>query len=219
MWHVYNLRQLDRHARSKLLRFERRARLLRAKLDDAGRLLDEHQLEAELSYLVINLQSYWSNWSRAFYLSGALGTISVSGVTVSSALGLTSERDAMTVAIRGTLIPSPPPVWPSHKEPKWFDASALSQAITSARTNTAGPTTVILNSAPLGLAHLRIVRNYCSHRSAPLKQDALALGPTYLVGRPRKLSDILLFVEPARSVSVIERWILDLGRLARALCA
>lgn len=77
----------------------------------------------------------------------------------------------------------------------------------------------ILNSAPLGLSHLRTVRNYYAHRSEPLKRDALALGPTYLVGRAQKPSDILLFVEPTRSISVLERWILDVRRLVSALCA
>jgi hypothetical protein len=126
-----DLRALDRHARAKLGRFQRRARLLRTGHDDASRTLDLHQLETELGGLVINLQTYWSNWSRAFYLSGALGTVSVSGAPLSSALGLTSEHDALTAAITGSLSPArtPPAAWPSNKEPFWHSPVTLAGAI------------------------------------------------------------------------------------------
>jgi hypothetical protein len=215
------LQDLDRHAQVKFSRFERRVGLLRLGRDNAARPLDLHQLETELGTIVINMQSYWSNWCRAFYLSTALGTVSASGGALSSALGLTSEQDALTVAITGSLSPSrpPPSVWPSYREPRWHSPAELSQVISNARVNNGATLGIYLNSAPLGLSHLRIVRNYYAHRSESLKRDALALGPTYLVGRAQKLSDILLFVEPARSISVLERWLLDIRRLASALCA
>jgi hypothetical protein len=209
------LRALDRHARTKLARFQRRARLLRTGHDDAGRMLDLHQLETELGGLVINLQTYWSNWCRAFYLSGALGTVSASGAALSSVLGLTSEHDALTVAITGSLSPSrpPPPDWPSNKEPFWHSPATLTQVVSKARFSSAATLGTYLASAPSGLEHLRTVRNYYAHRCEPLRRAALALGPTYLVGSAKKPSDILLFVEPGRSVTVLERWILDIGRL------
>jgi hypothetical protein len=215
------LQDLDRHAGIKLSRFERRVGLLRLGHDDAARPLDLHQIETELGTIVINIQSYWSNWCRAFYLSTAIGTVSVSGGTLSSALGLTSERDALTVAITGSLSPPTPPpsVWPSYREPRWHLPAALSQVISNARVINAATLGIYLNSAPLGLSHLRTVRNYYAHRSEPLKRDALALGPTYLVGRAQKPAEILLFVEPTRSISVLERWLLDIRRLASALCA
>jgi hypothetical protein len=216
-----DLRALDRHAHAKLSRFQRRARLLRMGYDDAARSLDLHQLETEIGGLVINLQTYWSNWCRAFYLSGALGTVSASGGALSSGLGLSSEHDALTVAITGSLSPSkpPPPIWPSRSEPLWYSPATLSSIISNAQLSSATILVTYLNSAPVGLSHLRTVRNYYAHRCDPLRREALALGPTYLVGRAKKPSEILLFVEPARSLSVLERWILDIERLASALCA
>jgi hypothetical protein len=215
------LRDLDGHARTKLARFERRIRLLRLGQDDLSRSLDPHQLETEVSGLVINLLSYWGNWCRAFYLSGALGATSMTGILLSSALNIRSEHDAMTVAIKGTLTPStpPPPSWPSYQEPQWHLPHRLLQAISNARLNATPTLALYLNSAPRGLHHLRIMRNYYAHRSEQLNRDAIALGPTYLVGRARRPSDILLFVEPRRSISVLERWILDIRRLTAALCA
>src|SRR6266436_3397954 len=100
MRHVSHLKKLDRNARTKLSRFERRARLLRLGRSDDGQLLDVHQLETELGSLTINIQSYWANWSRAFYISGVLGTISISGAPIWSSLGVNSERDALTIAIK-----------------------------------------------------------------------------------------------------------------------
>jgi hypothetical protein len=183
-------------------------------------MLDIHQLETELGLLVINLQSYWSNWCRALYMSSVFGTVTVSGAAISSGVGIYSERDALTVAIRGTLTPSrPPPLhWQSHQEPKWFDPSVLSRALADAKVNTATMSIIFLNSAASVLRNVRIFRNYYAHRSEQLKQDTLSLGPTYLVGSARNPSEILVFVEPMQTISVLEGWILDISRLAGVLC-
>ena len=205
----------------KLNRFERRTGLLRRGLDDQSRSLDQHQLEAEIGNLVINLQSYWSNWCRAYYLSTALGVTSTGGTLVSSALGIATEHQAITVAITGSLTPprAPPAIWPSYREPKWFAPDDLSRVLTDAQVSVAAPATSFLGAMRISLDHLRTMRNYYAHRSEELRGSALALGPTYLVGAPRKASEILLHVEPNRTVSVLERWVLDLKRLQAALCA
>jgi len=210
MRRVSNLKHLDRHARTKFSRFERRARLLRSQRDDLGNTLDIHQLETEIGALVINIQSFWSNWCRAFYLSGALGSVTVSGTVISSGLRIRSEHDALTVAITGSLTPSkpPPPSWPAHREPRWFAPDVLSRILNDAQLSTAILATIFLNSGSQALSHLRTFRNYYAHRNETLKREALSLGPTYLVGSPRKPSEILLFVEPRHTVSVLERLVL-----------
>lgn len=217
MRRVSRLRRLELHAATKFARLRRRIGLLRLAENDAGIRLDEHQVQVELSQQVINLQSYWSNWCRAYFMSGTLGTLSVTGTTVASALNLASEQDALLIAKHGRIHPNAAPVQ-HYQEPKWFDPNVLSNAVQSAQWNTAVLTNQLLNSAPPGLAHLRAFRNYYAHRSEHLRSDALAIGPSYLVGLARRPSEILLFVEPGRSVTVIERWILDLGRFTGALC-
>ena len=78
---------------------------------------------------------------------------------------------------------------------------------------------MFLNATSDVLFKLRTFRNYYAHRSEPLRNDALSIGPSYLIGNARNPSEILLFVEPMHTVSVLERWILEIGRLAGALCA
>jgi hypothetical protein len=221
MRRVSSLKYLDRHAHTKLSRFERRARLLRFQRNDGGDTLDTHQIEAEVGSLVINIQSYWSNWCRAFYLSAALGGVTVSGSVITSTLRITSEHDALTVAITRSLTPSkpPPPSWHPYQEPSWFAPDALSRILNDAQLSIGSLASTFLNSGSQALSHIRTFRNYYAHRSEILKQEALLLGPTYLIGRPRKPSEILLFVEPRHTISVLERLILDLRRLAGALCA
>jgi hypothetical protein len=219
MRRVANLTKLELHAGRKLSRLQRRAELLRSGRDDATRLLDEHQIETELCGLTINLQGYWSNWCRAFYMSSTLGTVSRSGVRVVSRHPVTTEHDALTVAIKSKLISPSPSPWENHREPKWFSPSDLARVIQYSEITNHPSYVMILNSAPVGLAHLRTMRNYFAHRGESLKRKALGLGPAYLVGHARKPSEILMFVEPTRSVSVLERWILDVRRLSRALCA
>lgn len=186
-----------------------------------GNALDIHQLETEVGSLIINIQSYWSNWCRAFYLSGSLGAVTVSGTVISTCLRIRSEHDALTLAITRSLTPSrpPPPSWPAYLEPRWFAPDVLSRILSDAQLSIAILASVFLNSGSQALSHLRIFRNYYAHRSETLKQDALSLGPTYLIGLPRKPSEILLFVEPRHTISVLERLVLDVARLAGALCA
>src|SRR5689334_21731995 len=98
MWSSRKLVRLERQARKRLDRFLRRARLLDQGLDDAGMPLDEHLLQVEIASTIINLQSFWSNWSRAYYLSACFGTVSISGVVINSALPIANIHDALTVA-------------------------------------------------------------------------------------------------------------------------
>jgi hypothetical protein len=207
MRRVSNLKHLDRHARTKISKFERRARLLRSQRDDMGSALDTHQLETEVGSLVINVQSYWSNWCRAFYLSGALGGVTVSGTVISSGLGITSEHDALTIAITRSLTPSrpPPPSWPTYQEPRWFAPDVLSRILNDAQLSIAILAGTFLNSGSQALSHLRIFRNYYAHRSETLKQEALSLGPTIwsaVLGSRRKFFCSLSPGAPSRSWSV-----------------
>jgi len=217
MRRVVRLRRLEAFANAKLVRVQRRARLLIQALDDQGRLLDVHQREVELSALTINMQSFWSNWSRAFYFSSVLGTLSNSGTPIYNTAGIKNEHDALTVAIKGKLVQSPP--WNSNQEPKWFDPAVLARNLGFASVNVSANLTPMLVGAPRSFQDLRTARNYFAHRSADLRREALAIGPTYLMGSARRPSDILLFVEPKHTLSVIERWALDFRQLASALCA
>lgn len=219
MRRVYDLDYLERHSRRKLFRFDRRVLLIQTRLDDVSRSLDHHQAEMEMAQLVINLQSYWSNWCRAFYFSTALGAVSRSGVQLISSIPLATEHDALTVAINGRINSSSPslPPWPSYREPKWFSPKDLVRVFGNAKITNGQNASNVLNSVPLGIDHLRTMRNYFAHRSEDLKSKALDLGPYYLLGSARKPSEILDYVEPGRSLSVARRWILDLQRVCTAL--
>lgn len=215
-----SLAVLQRHASVKFSRFNRRIQLLKINIDDNGRQLNDHQKEAEAGHLVINIQTYWSNWSRAFYISGCLGATTVTGGRLSSTIAILNPHHAITVAIRGTLpTPQTPSSWPSQKEPKWHLPNELASVITRAQLNNAPILTAYLHSAPNSISHLRSIRNYYAHRCELLKRDALSIGPQYLIGRASRPSDILFHIEQGRSVTVIERWITDLTIMSAALCA
>src|SRR5258708_1081364 len=81
---VTHLGRLDRFAQKKLGVLGRRAGNLVMSLDGSGVKLSAHLRESELSVLTINLQSFWSNWCRAFYLSCAMGAQTTRGKSVSN---------------------------------------------------------------------------------------------------------------------------------------
>src|SRR4051812_25297178 len=115
---VATLSALERTAHKKLDVLRRRVARLFQGLDGNSRALSHHLTETGLSYTAINLQTFWSNWCRAHYLSCALGTVSVGGSAITSNFGFTSSSDAMAKAIhivRGGK--SPPHTWHSYQEP------------------------------------------------------------------------------------------------------
>lgn len=218
MRRVQKLQSLDIRAQRRFAAFERRAFMLRSLLSDSGNPIDRHQVEAEITHLVINMQTFWSNWCRSLYLSSCFGARTTSGNLAISALPLVSDDDAITVAIKGALVPVPVLPWPSWNEPHWFSPSDLATIVGRAQLSNGASLVTVLNSMPPTIQHLRISRNYLAHRNIALKQIALSIGPSYLIGSAKQVSEILLFVEPGRSISVIERWTYDLRRAARALC-
>jgi hypothetical protein len=136
-------------------------------------------------------------------------------------LPLAGEHDALTVAIKGTLTPpkAPPPKWSSSQEPKWFSPRDLAKIVTKAQITNHVALATYLMSAPVGLDHLRTARNCYAHRSLELRIQVLALGPSYLIGGARHPWQVLLHTPPGRTVTVLERWLLDIRRLSSALCA
>jgi hypothetical protein len=215
---VQKLLSLDIRAQSRFAAFERRALMLRNSVNDSGNPIDRHQVEAEITHLVINMQTYWGNWCRSLFLSSCFGAHTTGGNIAISALPLVSDDDAITVAVKGALVPAPVLPWPSWKEPAWFSPSDLARIVGYAQLSNRASLVTVLNSMPPAIQHLRVSRNYLAHRNIALKQNALSIGPTYLIGSANSISEILLFVEPGRSISVIERWTYDLRRAARALC-
>jgi len=216
---VANLGRLDRLARRKLGILGRRAGRLVTGFDGAGLTLSAHLREAELSLLTIGLQSFWSNWCRAYYLSCAVGTRTTRGNVVSNSAGITSFNEAMAMAIqitRGSKVP--PNAWRPHEEPKWFDPNVLLLIAKGAALTNEPHIAAILGTIPLTFSHLRTMRNYFAHRGEDLRRDALSISPFYLYGRPDNPSNILVHIETGRTRCVVERWTIDLERIARALC-
>lgn len=221
MRHFRDLSALERKVDVRVKRASRRAHNIAIGRSTLGHPLDLNQVEAQTAALVINLQSFWSNWCRSYYLSVALGSYSSSGLFIRSGLPINSDHDALTVAIRGSLTPKKPipPQWAGYQEPHWHAPLDLADIIQSSQVTNFPTLCGFLRSAPAGISHLRIIRNYYAHRNHELLTSALSLGPAYLVGSPKRPSDILFFVETGRTVSVIDRWLLDIRRLAGALCS
>jgi hypothetical protein len=173
--------------------------------------------------LCIELQSYWSNWSRAYYLSCAVGCRSIAGNPISSASGQPlTEFQALALAVRffrGNANPLPNGLFPGHLEPKWFDPNVLINVANAARlTNFAAIQSAFTNGADV-FADLRQMRNYFAHRCEQLHTEALQLAPKYLVGNPKHPAEIIWHVGSSNLVSVIEGWVSHVRQVALFLCA
>jgi hypothetical protein len=173
--------------------------------------------------MCIDVQSYWSNWSRAYYLSCAVGCRSIAGNRISSALGQPlNENQALAIAVRyyrRNASPLPNGLFPGHFEPKWFDPTVLiSVANAAGLSNLATIQSAFTNRADV-FADLRQMRNYFAHRCEQLHAESLQLAPKYLVGNPKQPAEIIWHVGASSVISVIEGWVSHIRQVALFLCA
>ena len=113
---------------------------------------------------------------------------------------------------------SAPASWRPHEEPSWFDPSVFLTVAAGAALTNSLQLSAVLGTIPASFGDLRILRNYFAHRNEDLRTIALAVAPSYLLSTAVNPSDLLRHIEPGRTVSVIERWIIEIRRTAMALC-
>jgi len=180
-----------------------------------------HPRSISVSFVVIELQSTWSNFVRAYYLSCAYGTRSASGVRIRLAVGrVANEDDAMGLAVKyrnPEARPNRDGKWSRRDEPKWYAGSMVSFLRRQGISNLEKVESAY--SLPGNtLVDLIVVRNYFAHRS--WQTEAAAQGVARSHGVPGSLSpvDILMSKPHGASRPLVAEWIRTIRTTSEMLC-
>lgn len=171
-----------------------------------------------VAYVAIEAVNSWASFSRAFYISTALGAYTANGTRVTvTAPGLKSSKDALLLAtktikkgFKGTKVTQ-------QDEPAWYKVNNLIHLIQhlgasnfSAVVTAFGYNTKVFQCLPT-------LRNFFAHRNAHTCAECAIVAASIPVppfGRP---ADVLVHRDYARPMNVLSEWILDMTNVADQL--
>ncbi len=223
------LYQLRRTAEQRITRFRRLVVVLRRSIDQSERI-------RLASFIAINLQTLWSNFCRAHYLSCMIESRTTSGWTIRVGTPGLSEFDAIGAAIVACGRTPTPAVtggrWHSKDEPKWHIPATLlliySKQKVILRVVPGGPhgmppDPLASAKAAIGkyqdvLNALRAFRNYFAHRSEGTRWEAGQWAARHGVSALLPPVDALLTPPTGKSRPLLDSWLDDLGNLVEELC-
>lgn len=212
------------HKRLGTLEYSARKRLgrLHYLVSDSLPTLSYRVGEACLSYVVIETQNTWSNFSRAYFLSSVLHPTTVSGVKVTISRGPLSFDGAIGLAIskwgkRGAR-PRLDGSWHRRDEPAWHDYTILLRACQEIGSSNLAHVRAGLSSGSRVFTDLGPFRNFFAHRNLATEHAAMQLAPQYGIPATLRPSQILLTPPLGRPQPLILDWIDDLSSTIEYLC-
>jgi len=207
-------------------------RATQANLIRLGRLLDaassgawDRLSEDVVSYVAIEAQNTWHNFARAYYLSCFIGTRLSSGLKVGTnpMFPAASLADAQGHAInrfrQKKKRADSSGKWDPRDEPAWFNPDTLLTLCADLRCSNLASVQASLSPVPQVFESLPAFRHFFAHRNqsttaaAVLKASGLGLPTT---GGP---AAALVFRPPTVPRAKLSQWLVDMGDVARSLCA
>lgn len=176
-----------------------------------------------VAWLVIEALNLWAEFVRAYYLSGAMGTRTGSGVSVGFKLApfpdLGSAIRQAIFLTRGTSVTSP--TVPRRLEPAWHDKHTVLPLFRRVGASNLAQVQAAFSVPSTFLEYLPTLRNFYAHRCADTYRKAanvaVRLGLSALPTlRP---AQIVCSALPARPQSLIIDWLDEMGDVAGLLCA
>lgn len=203
--------------------FENRIDRLERRINEVAFVRDHKDRDIVVSYGTIEALNAWALFSRSFYLSCALGSITERKKIVT----MTSITDPLGYAIvlfkpKATPI-SPatltsPPAWHRRDEPPWHDPTVLMRICGNLKCSIQNE---IINAFSLNLNVFRdlpIVRNFFAHRNSQTIQAVRNIAPRYTLPTHLIPTEFLISVSMNSTVPVILDWLAEMKITAEFLC-
>lgn len=181
------------------------------------------EVKSTLPLLVIDGLNCWANFTRAYYLSVALGCRSRNGVRLQSGLAPRTERRAIEIAVtaaapsNASRVPLAGPI-NRRLEPAWHDPNVLIQCAQAASLPTAVDVVGAFSPFPEPIRDWACVRNFFAHRNGHTHGAALKTLARYGV---TSSGDVLLsLMQPTfrRSRPLIWEWCFEFEDRCEFLC-
>ena len=172
----------------------RRSARLRRLVIDCQSLPHSPQRESGTAYSVLELHSLWYSFSRALFLSAALGARDGTGnrVQVTAIPRPHTVEEALTPAIRlrPTYRTKSPP-WNWRDEPRWSDPNELLKSLRAIGASNENRVSAGLSTATTVFAGLGPFRNFVAHRNADTNKRLEPVTRAYLIPSMRPTEALL----------------------------
>jgi len=175
--------------------------------------------------LAIDGINYFANFTRAFYLSGALGCRSRNGKQISSGHpSVRSLRDAMTVAIQASArnnarwLPLTGPI-ERRLEPPWHDPNVLIKSAEAAKLSNYNDVLSAFSPFPKCIPDWACVRNFFAHRNADTYAAAMTVLAQNGLMSGRRISDLLLQPALGAARPLLWEWCAEIELRCEYLCS
>lgn len=183
---------------------------------------EELTRERLIEHIAISSLNLWHEFSRAYFLSCAKSTVSISGLRIQAGVpGIKSETDALRLAILSKGITPVLPGWPrrSTDEPKWRRPRDLERACAGLMMSNLANVRAALSISPGVFDHLPVFRNFYAHRNGDTAVKALDVAKRYYgIAWCHHPTDALLTPATRRPQELMLDWLDAIQATAHYLC-
>ena len=176
------------------------------------------------SFSAIELLTLWGNFSRAFYISSALGARTTSGKKITHVNAAITNKDtslyfAVLAFGRYDRSKGVPPRITHREEPIWYDESLLPRIAADPRMRLSNDSQInaALSSGSGIFDELAVIRNYVAHRNEATRTSVSNVIPFLERKKRQTVNQYLL--RPSAGVTVLQQWIRDMKLITSIMCA
>lgn len=199
----------------------KRVRRLRDIVAPLPGTLEGHAVEMQTAYVAIEALNMWTNFVRAYYLSGMLGAKRVGPGRIGVDHIQTNENAAIGLAVlqwRPNATPKADGSWERRDEPTWHNPSFVTPICAAQGFSNLTDLYAALSTGTRVFTDLPVFRNYFAHRNRRTRNAAVALANLYGIPGVSRPSSVLLARPLARPQSLILDWLDDLRFTVDYMC-
>lgn len=199
-----------------------RLQFLRGCALEAARTYQKKSSRIDLAFATIEAVNTWNEFSRAFYLSCTLQTVTTKGQRVQAPgfLGTTlNDAIGQVMAIEKPYAkPQANGQWKRRDEPAWHDTKLLIRACSEIQCTNLPQVAASLSTGTRAFLDLPAIRNFFAHRNHSTFRTAQDIATNYGISKLRPPHLILSTRPIKRPYPLLVEWIDDMSAVAMLIC-
>jgi len=177
--------------------------------------------EIFVCHLAVELLNTWTNFVRAYYLSGMICARRKGGGRVMVPNPQLDENDALEPAIhqfKPNALRKADGSWQRRDEPTWHDPKVLLTICNTVSFSNLPDLQAAFSTGTRAFGDLPVFRNYFGHRNQRSRLAAENLAPQYGIPATRRPSEILTSRPLGRPQILMLEWLDDLTFVMQFMC-
>lgn len=212
MQRTKRLRKLRMALKWRLYRLEKRLKSVSAATDRPDR-------DMAVAYVAVEALNAWTMFSRSFYLSCALGTVTERNRRVTITALPTADHMGLAITqFKKSAKPNTAGQWHRRDEPAWHDPNVLMTACKNLGCSIQPHLEASFTLQQNVFNDLPVCRNFFAHRNESSSRAARNIAPRYTLPTYLSPCDLLLAVSPGASTSVMLEWLDEMNVTAEFIC-